>query len=236
MKIQKAAMIGLVLAGLCGQAMAVPPCVDRPTPPPCCADGRCYPSPMTFGYYDTHWRRWPLENVGENTPQTGEQQLKGVIPPFQSMPAEEEDRKAPPPTSPNEEVPPVRMQPSGTAPNGASTVPGSETRMAPNAPPPRQPGDQSPPTGPPRLLQPYEPQAPGSRPSTGTGGTNRTGEADPPPALPFGPVLQSGMGPAREARREAVHPTARAPRAANVNSSNDDPPPALPGTFANLSN
>jgi len=24
-----------------------------------CADGQCFASPVTYGYYDTRWRRWP---------------------------------------------------------------------------------------------------------------------------------------------------------------------------------
>jgi len=89
----------------------------------------------------------------------------------------------------------VKMQSSGTR-RRTSTVPGSETRTAPNAPRnvSRRPTSTEWPT---RLLQPYEPQAPG-RAVDRIGRHEPDGRSGPPPALPFGPALQSGMGPARK--------------------------------------
>ena len=41
---------------------AAHPCtIDRPTPPPCAADGTCYPNENTWGWYPCHWRQWPGE-------------------------------------------------------------------------------------------------------------------------------------------------------------------------------
>src|SRR3954463_9165828 len=112
-----------------------PPCVERPTPPPCCADGQCFASPLTYGYYDTRWRRWPLETMAQTTtakvaPLAAP--LRQDVPPFVTPPPEQEDRKAPPPSVPAGEQTPV------TAPAGATRPPG-----APGGPAP-QPGAQPP--------------------------------------------------------------------------------------------
>ena len=38
--------------------------IERPSPPPCCADGQCFASPLTYGYYPTRvggagrWKVW----------------------------------------------------------------------------------------------------------------------------------------------------------------------------------
>jgi hypothetical protein len=221
----KSTTAGVFFLGVGGTVLAVPPCPDRPTPPPCCADGHGIARPGTFGVYDTHWRPWPIQNLGPGAPQTGEEALKNQVPRFETPPPEEEDRKAPPPSAPREE-PPVRV-PAAT--NNAT--PGTETRTAPNAPPTRPPGENAePPAGPRRPLPPYEPQSPGGRPATGN---NPTGENDPPPSLPFGPGSIKPSAPVREANRTSISP-------ANVHSgtttpgSNEDPPPSLPGTLANI--
>src|SRR4029079_1592927 len=122
MKFAKAATAGILAVGLSNVSWALPPCPDRPTPPPCCADGRGITSPATIGYYDTHWRPWPIQNPGPGTPKTGEQQLQNAVPRFEAPPAEEEDRKAPPPTTPPE-APPSRVS---AGPNNAP--PGTEIR------------------------------------------------------------------------------------------------------------
>lgn len=228
MKLARSATAGVLILGLGNVALAMPPCQERPTPPPCCADGHGISRPATFGVYDTHWRPWPIQNGGPTTPQTGEEALKGVLPRADLPPAEEEDRKAPPPTSPPDTAP---SRVSGGTNNA---TPGTETKTAPNGPA-RQPGDMGEPTAPRRALPPYEPQAPGgARPNS----TGPTGEYDPPPSLPFGPGAIQKTAPVREASRlpalqppriERPAPTAKA-------GSNDDPPPALPSTLANLSN
>jgi hypothetical protein len=229
MKFPKTATAGVLFFGLGNVSSALPPCPDRPTPPPCCADGHGYSRSETFGVYETHWRPWPIQNLGPGKPQTGEQQLQNIVPRFESPSAEEEDRKAPPPTTPPE-APPSRI-PTGTN----NTTPGSETKTAPNAPGARQPGDTTEPAGQRRTLPPYEPQSPGgNRP---TGGTGPTGEVDPPPALPFGPGSIQHGSPVREANRLPALPTRSERPFSGANSNpSDDPPPALPNTLAKLSN
>ncbi len=224
MKFFKSTTAGLLFLSMSGTTLAVPPCPDRPTPPPCCADGHGYSRPETFGVYETRWRPWPIQNLGPAAPQTGEEALRGLLPRADLPSAEEEDRKAPPPSTPREE--PAARVPAAT--NNAT--PGSETRTAPNAPPTRTPGEPiEPPPGPRRPLPPYEPQSPGGRPATGNGGT---GENDPPPSLPFGPGSIKTASTAREANRASISP---APvRSGASTNSNEDPPPALPSTLANL--
>ena len=103
MRFKKRTTAGLLLLSLGGSSFAAaPPCPDRPTPPPCCADGRCYPNPLTFGVYETRWRRWPVE-VAALGPDGQPGTLPAAtddIPRFEAPPAEEEDQKAPPPTEP----------------------------------------------------------------------------------------------------------------------------------------
>jgi hypothetical protein len=226
-------MAGLMLIGV-GHASSATPPLDRPTPPPRCADGRCYPNTLMCGYYETRWRRWPVEAVEPST--TGEfnpQQLQKQVPPFSAPSPEEEDRKAPPPTVTHEE-PGHQLPPKSGA---TSSAPGPEGTTPPTVPL-RPPGEQSEPAGPRRTLPPYEPQAPGARPLPPGG---PTGELDPPPALPFGPAPIQEAAPVRQVNRTPEIRTAQPIRAANpqlqgVNSSSDDPPPALPGTLAALLN
>jgi hypothetical protein len=228
MKFPKTATAGVLFFGLSNVSSALPPCPDRPTPPPCCADGHGYSRPETFGVYETRWRPWPIQNLGLGKPQTGEQQLQNAVPRFEAPPAEEEDRKAPPPTTPPE-APPSRV-PAGTN----NTPPGSETKTAPNAPTGRQPGDTTEPASR-RTLPPYEPQAPGgNHPANSTG---PTGEYDPPPTFPFGPGSIQHESPAREANRlPALPPRPERQTSSAKSNSGDDPPPALPSTLAKLSN
>src|SRR5215213_5817068 len=107
MKLGKRTAAGLLLFALSGASMAANPPLDRPTPPPCCADGHAIARPPSFGWYDTHWRRWPLEcptsapavQFGPGAPS----QLPPGIDPFRLPRPEDEDRRAPPPTVPREE-------------------------------------------------------------------------------------------------------------------------------------
>lgn len=230
MKFKLASAAGLLLVGFGNASWAVPP-LDRPTPPPCSADGRCYANPSTFGVYETRWRRWPVESIDPNAVEKfNPRQLQNQVPPFDAPPAEEEDRKAPPPTISREE------SAAGASPSGTSNAsPGTEGSTPPTTPL-RQPGDQTEPVGPRRTLPPYEPQVPGTRSLD-----SPTGEFDPPPALPFGPAPIQQAGPVREARRAPAIPAAPPARATNAKSrklhpSSDDPPPSLPGTLATLSN
>lgn len=218
---KRCAFVPLVLLALASTAGAAgPPPLDRPSPPPCCADGLCYPKPNTFGWYETRWRRWPTEYL-EPTP-------AGVKPPAPAVPdvrtyetptPEEEDRRAPPPTRRPEQPP------AGEAPAGA----------------PREPAEEAPPTGP---LTP-EPEAPSvppmpwdepidtapapTPPPLGEpSGREPTSDSDLPPALPFQrPVIGNRIQSNRAAVKPASMPTKRQVDSAQPASSND-PPPALP--------
>ena len=232
MKFKIAMTAGLLWVGFGNASLAVPP-LDRPTPPPCSADGRCYSNPSTYGVYETRWRRWPVESIDPNAVEKfNPRQLQNQVPPFDAPPAEEEDRKAPPPTITREE-PGAEATSTGNAPNAS---PGSEGNTPPTTPL-RQPGDPTDPVGRPRgPLPQYEPQAPRTRSLD-----SPTGEFDPPPALPFGPAPIQTAGPVREARRAPAIPAAQPLRATNAKSRNarpssDDPPPALPGTLATVAN
>lgn len=245
MKLRHAIAAGSLLLALgqtaLGQGPGCPPCIDRPTPPPCCADGRCLANPL-YGYYPTRWRLWPVEPPATSVNQKfNPEQLQNQVPAFVTPPAEEEDRKAPPPTTPREEPGAGSRSPSAGGPN--TTSPTGEG-VAPPAPgggttlpsmPVRPPGDNSEPTGPRRTLPPYSPQAPGAGRSTGP-----MGESDPPPALPFGPSPMHTAQPVPTIRGPIAPnvgpPKLIAPQATGINLKSDDPPPALPGTLAGLGN
>src|ERR1700759_4499726 len=89
MKFAKTATAGVLLLGLSNVSLALPPCPDRPTPPPCCADGHGFTRNETYGVYETRWRPWPIQNLGPGTPQTGEQQLQNAVPRFEPPTPEE---------------------------------------------------------------------------------------------------------------------------------------------------
>src|SRR6476646_2418479 len=96
---------------MCQSSIAVQPqCIERPSPPPCCADGQCFASPLTYGYYDTRWRRWPLESLAQAAPgKPGalSAPLQQEVAPFVVPPPEQEDRRAPPPSVPSGEQAPA---------------------------------------------------------------------------------------------------------------------------------
>ena len=220
-----------------------PGIIDRPTPPPCCADGVCYPNPVTWGTYPTRWRRWPTVALA---PTPAEAAAPGAadeaLPPFEPPRKEEEDRRAPPPTQPVEERPTEgegEPATTGAPTNGVPPAmpPGGVTPPTPLIPPPQStltpPGDRALdlPDSFPFDDDPPETQA---EPETNGGlpfGDDMSGESDPPPKLPFStPAIAKGP-----TLRPAVKPV-NAPVNARPNrplqSSNDDPPPALPGPLA----
>lgn len=227
MLFRKATTTGLLLVGLSSPAVAVSPCVERPTPPPSCADGHCYANPSTWGFYGTRWRRWPMDNLepipeGQVTPQ---QQLG--VPTFDTPPAEEEDRRAPPPTTPKE------GEETGS-PAKTEAPPAGPDGRTPSAPA-RPSSEPTEPVGPRRILPPYTPpQPPSSRPSTSSGPTS---DADPPPSLPFGPSMTSATSATvPQVKRLPAIPAPMPKVSLGINTTSDDPPPALPGGLANALN
>src|SRR6516165_6695603 len=130
---------------------ATPLPIDRPTPPPCAADGTCYPNEGTWGWYPCKWRRWPGE-VLEPTPAgaqpTPAELQKGGLGPFEAPTPEREDTQAPPSTTKKTEAKtgtgegePTNVEPEGGA------MPTRTPREGVTAPP--QPPQEAP-TGAPR--------------------------------------------------------------------------------------
>jgi hypothetical protein len=236
MKFSQYAAAALIVLGFVTMAAAVPP-LDRPTPPPCCADGHCFANSVTYGWYETRWRRWPCECAapvgGTQVAPTG--QPSGELPAFDVPPAEEEDRRAPLPTAPRGEDTSFR----GPATNGTSR-PGAQ----PPAGAPAGPNTTQPPLGPLGPLMPsgnesaprreslpaYEPRGAGSE-SIHSTPPGPSSELDPPPALPFGPRPLVQPTPIREANQRPAAPVRQALPARGVGPS-DDPPPGLPASLA----
>ena len=220
MKLVKTITAGLFTACIVGEAaIAAHPPLDRPTPPPCCADGICYPNAPTWGWYGTRWRRWPMEEL-QPTPAatTPADKLGPDIQPYETPPAEEEDRRAPPPTKPAaEEGAEGGAEAPGTAPLAPPPGGGSESpSTAPLTPAPAAPSIVPPPT-----KMPWE------------NGDEPTGDWDPPPAPPTTTTVTIDRAPAARTpnRFEPAQPNRPAvwPRAV----PNNDPPPTLPVALAN---
>jgi hypothetical protein len=90
----------LMLAGCCLSvtAMGRAPLIDPPTPPPCAADGICYPNTGGWGYYPARWRTWPgvqLEPTPSKAP-TEDGRVSSELGPSEPPPADVEDAAAPP--------------------------------------------------------------------------------------------------------------------------------------------
>jgi hypothetical protein len=246
---------GVFFGWLCQSSTAGPPCIDRPTPPPCCADGQCFASPLTYGYYDTRWRRWPMEHLAQaatGKPAALPPQLQQEVAPFVTPPPEQEDRKAPPPS-----VPAGEQAPAG-ATGGTPRTP-----AAPGGPAPPQgiqpPTGLGPPTGQPRGATGYPssglptpPQSVPLAPPAGQGTQPTTqpmfknvspdsplnrsgpmGDADPAPSLPFGPALVAPEQPTRDVSQEPAAIPRRSPSANPANVPASDPPPAPPIALVN---
>lgn len=208
----------LILASL-GTAKAGPP-LDRPSPPPYCADGVCRPNALTFGWYQTRWRRWPTESL-EPTPADAKPPGERVpeLPSIDIPRKEDEDRAAPPPTKAAERARDEEEAQSGVAaPEGEA--PGGVPFLPPGGVQPRPSGEGVPA---PTLEMPWERQQP-TTPTTPAMGP--TGDLDPPPAPPFSGPSLADRAPGAQ-RPEAVRPVRARPRAVNRGSS-DDPPPAYP--------
>ncbi len=244
MRVTRAIATGMFLGWMCQISAAVPPVIDRPSPPPCCADGQCFASPLTYGYYDTRWRRWPLETMaqaGTAKPATLSAPMRQDVPPFVTPPAEQEDRRAPPPSVPAGDQTPVSVP--GGAPR-AQAAPGGPTPPQGTQPPAGGPGYPPPsfPT-PPQPAPMTPPASPGTQPGTGPlyknvspdSPLNRSGpmgDADPPPALPFGPALVAPEQPTRDVSQQPAEFPVQSPSVKPAYAPSSDPPPALPIALA----
>ena len=184
------------------------PPLDRPTPPPCCADGVCYPNPTTWGVYPTRWRRWPgvTDAPLEPSPAPAPGELGPEVPPYEAPPAEEEERRAPPPTQQRR---PVEAPPEGEAAPGTHPTTPPEGATPPTGPFDLGPTMEESPTDEDSLRMPWDPQT----------------DVDPPPALPFASIHAAPA--VRRIQQPAAH-TLLKPAAARRASGPNDPPPPLP--------
>lgn len=171
------------------------PCTDCPTPPPCSAEGGCYPNYQTYGYYRTTWGRWP----GDYDETTSAKDEKSALPGRLIPKPTEEDRAAPAPSEPKEgNVDPGLNEGSGAREldrPALPPIPGAPG-AAPAAPQgqPQNPGAAPADNGPPGL-----PPLPGFGPPPGIGAPPSSGirpkshpvqpaavADDVPPPLPAG--------------------------------------------------
>jgi hypothetical protein len=188
-----------------GQAIGRPPLIDPPTPPPCAADGTCYPNTGGFGYYQGHWRTWPgvqLEPTPSKEPTPAEGgRISPELGPSETPPAELEG-EAPPPSSPKRKTPPAATTESPEAPTESGEKPMVEppaARPLPNGAMPNVP------------LPDAENRAP----------LGATGDPDPPPSLPRS-IAGGQAAPSEGASRAA----AASPLPSRVSTT--DPPPSPP--------
>jgi hypothetical protein len=116
--------------------------IDRPTPPPCAADGTCYPKTGEWGYYPARWRMWPGAELVPTplpaAPPPPEARVSPELGHSETPPAELEDAAAPP-SAPKREVPPTAPPEAGEA---------APERGEPSLPEVPLPEDETPPLGP----------------------------------------------------------------------------------------
>lgn len=183
-------------------------CVDHATPPPCTAEGGCYPKRNTWGYHTTKWRRWPGAVYGGPAPETAgsPDDLPVIEPP---TPADE-DKSSPPPIedtpSPEDEgVEDGDFEPA--PPAFRRELPGVEIDLPP-----------LPEVAPPSLPRPAGP-----------------GFQDSPPALPFG-FNEPSQSPNKTENWAPSRPTfGTTPTVLRKPASQNDPPPPLPAGFTGAS-
>jgi hypothetical protein len=182
----KRCLFAAVLLAGCFSASLVaaktPGLIDRPSPPPCAADGMCYPNTKAWGYYPGRWRTWPGATYASDTTQLQPTpaDLGPELRPHETPPAELEDKQAPPATTKRTppSAPPTPSDESegdmGAPADPAGTPPASPTSDA--DPPPAFPLSMTTRAGTPNL-------------HSGTTSRlvkSRTISNDPPPAPPWG--------------------------------------------------
>jgi hypothetical protein len=227
----------LVIFGSASVAAAISPNhIDRPTPPPCAADGTCYPNENTWGWYPCHWRQWPGEVLvptaagAQPTPAEGQ---GGALKPYETPTPEQEDAQAPPSTKKTEtgaptapESAPITPPTEGGAPTRPSasptpTPPSTTGRPQQGAPPSSSPYPA------PSYPAPSYPTPLRPTPTSPTGARPTTSDNDPPPSLPW-KFSASGRGTMADALPQT---TLRERPTATRQPAGNDPPPALPSVF-----
>lgn len=186
---------GLLLAMCCvsGTALGRAPLIDPPTPPPCAADGICYPNTGSWGYYQARWRTWPgmqLEPTPSKSP-TEEGRVSPELGPSETPPADLEDAAAPPssarPREKDEESAPSETPPA-TPSGGETSLPDVPLPDAESASPLGPATDHDPPPTLPRSLSANTRPLGRASAKTATMNrptTSRVSTNDPPPAPPW---------------------------------------------------
>lgn len=186
---------GLSVAICCtsGVALGRAPLIDPPTPPPCAADGICYPNTGGWGYYPARWRTWPGTQL-EPTPAKSPTESGRVSPelgPSEPPPAEVEDAAAPPSSArPREPTDAATSgeSPSAIPPNGESVLPDVPLPDAERLSPLGPTSESDPPPALPRSLSASSQRpdrAPRSPASVSRPAAARVSTNDPPPAPPW---------------------------------------------------
>ncbi|MEX2317716.1 MAG: hypothetical protein WD669_11230 [Pirellulales bacterium] len=217
-------------------AAAINPPLERPTPPPCCADGVCYAHARTYGYFQTRWRTWPGLGVAPmptlQTPPSN--QIPG-FPTYETPTPEKEDLQAPPLT---------KASPETSAVETPGALPQTKPLETPALPIPRPTTTLPLPGIPqPTLPQPALPQPTGTQPSVPRPATTPLGELKPPDALDPPPAppsytkptlrpplaLQQNAATTTTARSATRSPgAARTSPGRSTQRTSGDPPPPPP--------
>lgn len=215
------------------------------TPPPCAADGTCRPNRREWGWYHTHWRPWPGEQVGlmPDPAAAVEGEEEGGLPGLVLPDPAKEDQAGAERTEPR----PGPPAPDGAGPPG----PAEEGDVGPAGEAPGVPPGVEPPAGDLPPIDPFgyhgEPQDPTARLTlpAANGVALRPPSAalhgdDPPPMPSFVQPLPTVL-PAESAVQPAlsVEPARNVEPAVNVqpapapNMQGEDAPPALPASLLN---
>jgi hypothetical protein len=241
----------VAVAGFAGSAAATIP-LDRPTPPPCCADGICHAHAKVFGVNKTRWRVWPGVSVAP-MPTVKQPVIRNIpgITDIELPKPEEEDRQAPPPirtlTPPPTTVEgPAAPAPGTTPPSTTppSTLPfepfGPESVNGPLTPQTMTPGGPLQST--PQTMSPTGQQP--STPRTAPFGAAPGADTDRPPTPPF---RSASRAPAPQNVQPAAQPVGNWPvsrsnvtpasseRVYATRRAGNDPPPTPPFALGNSS-
>lgn len=98
------------------------------TPPPCAADGACYPRRDTWGNYVTRWRPWPGDQIGlAPTPEEERaNEIRQRLPVILRPRPDQEELRGP-------SKKPSMIQPSAEGAPAGSATPAAPTEVAPPA-------------------------------------------------------------------------------------------------------
>jgi len=179
--------VPILLACATWSAARPPVPIDRPTPPPCAADGICYPNENEWGFYPGRWRRWPgYELVPTPAEPTPAERLGPDLAPYEVPPAEREDERAPPASTKREAAAPAEESSGGAPASEGLDAPSTPSYPSPLTPSTEPTTDLDPPPAPPfaansairspaaAMRVPARPRVERSPPGT-----------DPPPPMPW---------------------------------------------------